>query len=1018
MSATDLFDSTPLGSLSALLGPGWSQNARLLRLHTPLGPDVLLAERLQAVEELFPGPQGWSGKDAGGQAMPVCATQLRLSCLSLDAQIDLDQLIGQPVLLQLQTDVDGSDGQPGLRPLHGHVTHAELAGANGGLARYHLTIEPWLAFLAYRRDSALYQDMAVPDILASIFGDYQGQGTLNPQWRLDLQDPAIYRPRSLTTQYQESDLAFISRLMAEEGLFAWIEHQGDPDSPSLGAHTLVIADHNQAFAPNPRAEVDFTQPGATMARDSIDRWRSQRRWHTQAVEISSWDYRGTHTRPISAHSSATTATTAPAQNALLLSRDHPGLYAYETPAQGQRIAECQLQALQARNKTFTGAGTVRSFGPASRFTLHGHAEHDQGSNEEERQFILLRVVHQAQNNLGAALQAAALQSLGSALDMGDAVGSEFSIKMAASADGTSASSYKKSSKVESQAGRTPDPASHAELPLYRNRFEAIRASIPYRAASTDGHGLRLHPKPTVWDQQSAIVVGPEGAVIHTDRDHRIQVQFHWQRGSQSHSRLEHPSDASNPTGHSGAPANAHSGTWVRLGASLAPSAGANWGSVAIPRIGQEVLIDFIEGDIDRPIATACVYNGIGQRNAAHNSQAQGAGVATGNAPAWFPGEQGDTHTGTDTENNTGHPTGNAHPAVLSGIKTQALSASQTGAGGYNQLVLDDTPGQSRTSLQHHAKAHQGTAELNLGQLRHQSDNQRLAPAGFGAELKTEHSAATRAGSGLLLSTDARAHASRTQMDSAEATSQARSSLQLQTQLADTAQKHNAKIKAQGKDEPEPGKLPALAQQQHNVDVLQASDNNATAYSDPLLQLSSPAGIAATTPESAIFSAGSTSSLSAGQDLNLAAQGNHHQLVKSGISLFTYGKTSVGSSKPNTETGIQLHAASGKLSSQSQSGQTRITADKTVTFASVTGGIQIAAQTHILLTAGGAGLRIEGGNITIQGPGTMAFKGSAVELAGPGTASASLALPKAGEIKGCAKALSDAASEQSATVNLG
>jgi uncharacterized protein involved in type VI secretion and phage assembly len=72
----------------------------------------------------------------------------------------------------------------------------------------------------------------------------------------------------------------------------------------------------------------------------------------------------------------------------------------------------------------------------------------------------------------------------------------------------------------------------AERPLYRNRIDAIRSKVPFRASSVDGHGVLLHPKPTVQGQQTAVVVGPQGAVIHTDRDHRIKVQFHWQRGEQ------------------------------------------------------------------------------------------------------------------------------------------------------------------------------------------------------------------------------------------------------------------------------------------------------------------------------------------------------------------------------------------------------------------------------------------------------------------------------------------------------
>jgi type VI secretion system secreted protein VgrG len=109
--------------------------------------------------------------------------------------------------------------------LHGHISAVSCLGANGGLARYRLTIEPWLSFLGHSRDSAVFQDQNVLDIVQSVLTDYQtggacqGAGKLQPAWRLDVLDASVYPKRSLTTQYQESDLAFIERLLLEEGLF-------------------------------------------------------------------------------------------------------------------------------------------------------------------------------------------------------------------------------------------------------------------------------------------------------------------------------------------------------------------------------------------------------------------------------------------------------------------------------------------------------------------------------------------------------------------------------------------------------------------------------------------------------------------------------------------------------------------------------------------------------------------------------------------------------------------------------
>lgn len=913
----------------AQLFPRFTQDTRLLRISTPLGEDKMLAECLR-----------------GQESLSRCYS-FELSVLSTDAHIPLKSLLGQPILLELLTAPPGMN----LRPFHGHITCAQLIGANGGFARYAITIEPWCAVMAHGRDSRIFQDKTVFDILDAIFQGWQSLGKLVPAWRYDILDRSVYPVRSLTCQYQESNLAFAERLMSEEGLFYYFEHSAARDTAHLGSHTLVIADHNGSFKPNAQADVRFTQPGAVMREDSIDRWRITSRSVAGETALSSWDYRSNSTRPVSVSACET------GNEPHLTSRDTPGAYAYTTRAQGQRIADNHLKALHVAKETHTGAGTVRTLAPGTTFVLRGQAQLDAADSDDARTFAILRVQHLAHNNLSAELQSTITNALGP-------------------------SALSEEGRELLQATR----ASIGERPLYRNCIEAIRSEVPYRSSDVDGHGVVLHPRPTVMGQQTAIVVGPPGAMVHTDRDHRIKVQFHWQRnaggGDLSHSRLNHPA----PDGQAGAPADDRSGTWVRIATSLAPIAGANWGAVAVPRVGSEVLIDFIDGNIDRPVVIGSLYNGKGQADAQHNQFSCGAGVATGNAPVWFPGDSG----------------AHAHPAALSGIKTQAMRASQGGNGAYNQLVFDDSPGESRVALQSHASPHAGTAELNLGKLRHQTDNQRLSQIGVGAELKTEHSAALRAGQGLLLSTDTRNGASGSQLDSREAQSQLEQSHALQEAMARTAQQHNASMKEKGEPEPEPGNLAAISATAQSIAILKSVEAGGgtakvTAYAEPHLQLSSPAGIVAVTPASAIFSAANTSSITAGQDINFVAQGNAFHAVKAGISLFTYGKASA-KDKPNQETGIKLHAASGKVSSKSQSDETRITADKTITVASITKSVTVAAKDHVLLTAQGAYLKLEGGNIMLHAPGKVEFKATSKEIAGPANGSVSMpSLPKAKQI---------------------
>jgi type VI secretion system secreted protein VgrG len=113
--------------------------------------------------------------------------------------------------------------------------------------------------------------------------------------------------------------------------------------------------------------------------------------------------------------------------------------------------------------------------------------------------------------------------------------------------------------------------------FYSNSFTCIPADVPYRPA-------RVTPKPIVQGPQTATVVGPAGEEIFADKYGRVKVQFHWDREGQR---------------------DENSSCWIRVSH---PWAGKNWGAVAIPRIGQEVIVDFLEGDPDQPIITGRVYN--------------------------------------------------------------------------------------------------------------------------------------------------------------------------------------------------------------------------------------------------------------------------------------------------------------------------------------------------------------------------------------------------------------------------
>ncbi|MBX9358937.1 type VI secretion system tip protein VgrG, partial [Chromobacterium vaccinii] len=453
--------------------------------------------------------------------------------------------------------------------------------------------------------------------------------------------------------------------------------------------------------------------------------------------------------------------------------------------------------------------------------------------------------------------------------------------------------------------------------------QAQRRGIPLTPAYA---GTEL-AKPTSLGVQTATVVGPAGEEVHTDAQGRIKVQFHWQRPD------EHPTI--------GAGLDDKSSCWLRV---AMPSAGAGWGHQFIPRIGQEVLVDFIEGDIDRPVITGVLYNG------SHPTpDFSGAGSLPANK-------------------------------TLSGIKSKEHQG-----GGYNELLFDDTPGEVRAKL----SSEPGKTQLNQGYLAHPRSNGKAQPRGDGFELRTDQHGAIRAAHGLLLTTEAQNGASGKQLAREHAQSQLDAALSLSQALAETATGQLADTMETGPDEIGPDNAKAGKKTdghlQHHADALKAWEAGSNTDKDgktakdqagqqPLLILSAPAGIASLTEQS--------QTLSVGQNLNLVAQrdANHttgrrwlHN-VGQHISLFVAGV--------KDKVALKLIAAKGKVQVQAQSDAMELTADKDVTITSCKERIVVNAKDEILLTAGGAYIRLKGGNIEVHAPGTVSVKAAQHKLSGP------------------------------------
>ncbi|GAA5172715.1 type VI secretion system Vgr family protein [Viridibacterium curvum] len=838
-----------------------SQKSRLLSIVTPL-PDAALVVEYMAGREALSSPYRFD-----------------IDCLSSNAHFSLARFIGEEVTLRLLL----ADGR--TRSWHGLVTRAAQLGADGGLARYRLTIEPWLAYLAQRRNSRIFQDKTAQDILTELFADYPGVS-------FEFAHTRELPPRSLTTQYRETDLAFITRLLAEEGLSYRFVHQQDaaatqgsaqgddkPEADSLAhtRHTLVIFDAETEAVVSPQALIRYHRGNATEATDTLQQWQTRQEILSNSVTRSSWDYK--QLLAPSGNASVDTAALPLGTVPELEDYEGAGAYRYPDADSAQRAATLRAQYLALATQTHRIGGSVRQLDAGHQFTVLQHP-HYQG---DAARFTLLAVEHEAANNLDSNAKAASGLHNDTTLERG----------------------------------------------TYRNQAICVAAALPIVP--------RPQARPRAAGLQSAIVVGTakanSGTSTHSERDHRIKIQFPWQRGTAPLAGGL-SSETERATGDDA------NGTWVRVAESLA---GPNWGSAFTPRIGSEVLIDFIEGDIDRPLVVAGLYNGQ-------------------DAPPWPAGEGSSAN----------------HPGILAGFHAPTLDGQ-----GWSQWQMDDATGQLRTRI----ATSFARSELNLGYLIHQrpGSSERGQYRGQGFELRTDGWSITRAAQGMLISTTARQNATSTQLDTSEAAGQLKAAHDTANRLSDAASQSEADALAQAKQIDafrEVISSPLPAGEGQGVRAGEGANNGrpddeSKPFTAPAILIEAPASIALTTPQSSSLFAGEQLSTTVQADTQITAQHTASLVSGDATSLYTHAG------------GIKAIAANAPLSIQSHDGPLEVLADQNVTVTSSNDEIHILASSKIVLQAGQSSITLEGANITFACPGKFAVKGANNVMAGGGSGAASL-----------------------------
>ncbi|MBC7992023.1 MAG: type VI secretion system tip protein VgrG [Rhizobacter sp.] len=849
-----------------------SQHKRLLHLETALPSATLVVERAQWRENV-------NGFDQREPLAPLIAV---VDCLSTSAHLELKALIGEQMSLRLMC-ADGT-----YRIWHGFVAQAAQLGSDGGLARYRLQLVAFTHLLGLRQDCRVFLDQRADEIISRVLRAYP-----QANFKLELSPEALAAApvRGTTTQYQETDAAFVNRLLSEEGWNRRLDHSDDgkPLSEAKAAkHCLVISDA-QAQRPD-LGSLRFGKPDVRRfgpPEDTITAIALERSVQPNAVTQAAWDQQ--QLAGISAE-----------LRSVLQAGDVPTLEVYDGRGERRFVhgahADTQAALALARHelaiKTLHGDSAVRTLKPGATFHLTEHSLYGALSARSDNQFLVLSIHHEAANNLGS--EAAQLLQ-----------------------------------RTELEAGS------------YCNHFSAVPA-----AATLVPPHIRKPQAPGV---QAALVVGHAGDTVTTERDLRVRVQFPWQRGQAPVAGgLTGPlTPGQEETGH--APGDAAASQWVRTAHA---SAGANWGAVFMPRIGTEVLIDYIDGDIDRPLIVGQLHNGQ-------------------DALPWPAGVD----------------SGANHPGTLSGWQSETLDGE-----GLNQWVIDDATGQPRMRL---ASYSQGSpwSELSLGHIISQGakSSQRGAWLGSGFYAHTDGWATLRAGQGMLLSCSSRAgsygSAQGTQMDAQEAVAQLKGAQQLGQALGDAAGAQGAmKLASHVADKKEA--LQALVESidpKHDGKHESEKKANGRESGDPVEQFVKPY-VVLDTPSAAVIASPATIASFSGQDTSLTAQDDVHAVAAHTASLISGQTTSLYTHQGE----LQAIAANGNFSLRAHTDQIEILADNSVSIVSVNGEITITAKQRIEMVGGDSKVVLEGGNIDFVTSGAFTVKAVSHSWAGGGDGSAELA----------------------------
>ena len=436
-------------------------------------------------------------------------TETTVEFLSSDESLDLQDILGSTITLA-QKDATDND-----RYFTGTCTMVEYVGLYQGLSHFVAETRPWLWFLTRTQENRIFQEKSVIEIIQDVLTDYGFWGDVENK------TTTTYNKRTYCVQYGETDFAFISRLMEEEGIYYFFKQ----DHKKL---KMVLADSISAHKRTPGfTEIEFHLKEAEYRRknDHIFDWSESTRVTGGKVTLEEYDFEKPR---------AELKVTKKIEKG---NHPHKAYEHYQYPGHtriagsNEDFTRVRMEAEAIRHRVSRGAGNVRTLGVGQTMRLTGHPR-----EKNNIEYLVTRAVHHLQIDT----------------DYEDA-------------------------ETKKPLFQSTIPVDEDNSDTYRVIFDVVPSREPYRAP------LKT-PWPRIAGLQTAIVTGPSGDEIYTDKYGRIKVQFFWDRAGKKDEKTT---------------------CWVRC---VMPWTGKQWGMISIPRVGNEVVIQFEEADPDRPICTGMIYN--------------------------------------------------------------------------------------------------------------------------------------------------------------------------------------------------------------------------------------------------------------------------------------------------------------------------------------------------------------------------------------------------------------------------